>query len=1504
MARLIGTSAAETFNTTTEGDLVAGYGGNDTLVYDYSTAGGADTFYGGTQTDTLELRFTQAQWDGLSSTVKNSIIAMKSAVASAAAAAGGQVAANKNFGTLNFGTNKTLSVYEIESLKIMIDGVESDGTTPAPNKPVVVSNATATGTVTEDATTKATGTISFSDDNLADVHTATVTPAAGQTGLGLFSLSPVSENATTAAGSVGWAYTLDNESAAVQALTEGQTLVEKYTVTISDGKGSSVTQVITVTIKGTADAAPVIVTNEGEVTEAGIDEDGNAVTGPASAQGKLANEGAPASAVWSVVDGEGTYGNLTVKNGVWTYTLDNAREETGALVFGQSETETFTAQATFLDENGDEQIVEQDIIVTVFGTNDKAAIAVEGTPDLSVVEATNTDSKIGDAFASGTLIVTDGDADEAAFKAGTVVGTYGDLSISTEGVWNYVLRDEDANVQSLKGGQKVTDTLIVRSADGSASYAINIAVTGSEDSGLITEDEEYAFNDKDALEAGGKRNTTAGDLNEITLLSEAKVKVNASGKFSLSDDPDSGSTGFKALTTAAPVLVFTYQKDDDGNVIKDENGNPIPEDKNADGEFTDADKHLETAAGSGKGVYGDFTLDTKTGEWTYKLREADADKLPAGEPAEDKLVVYSADGLASSTITVNITGQDDEATSIKSTPVDVVTKEIDQAAKAAAEEAGQEYVPDVTATGKLEAVDPDGGDAAEFTVNAEKSVQKYGAFDDLTVNEDGSVTWTYNLDTDKAEALKSGETATEKLFVNAGGASYIVTVAVKGSDDVATFQGSDDDNFDVVEAGGKNNDVNPDDSASGVLTVSDADAGQSSWSATSLGTKAGTYGTFTLALAKGDDDKAIPEQLTWSYKLNNGATNVQKLQAGDKVEDKIEVTAADGTKKAITVNVFGANDEAVISVSGTPKLSVKEAGGANNKTTTAGDDKASGQLKVVDPDDTTASEFDGVQFKTGSSFDPDENAANFATTKFDSLVPSSLKTTALTDGAIQGTFGSFTFDAVTGKWAYTLDNARVATQQLEANQKAVDSLVVYSADTSASYQINVNITGAGDNASVSNLTEDSSVQAGGWTAYVADNPKTPDSEEQLPEAIEAEVEASGRIVGLDPDAGAPGEDQSKDAQPLTFAPLAASALNGKYGKFTFVSTGDDAGSWTYTLDETDVDTLALKTGEKVQDKLTVKEANGTLYTISVDVNGANDKVTLAENGEAKIDAAGKITYTVKDGDAGKLSLMIGADAEHAKAYSAATVNDGKASTFTAPTTAGTTVTEGLMFVSDNTKGHDYVELGTFVGLGTNAANALSAVDKGDTAGAALFGYGGNDALTGAGNNDYLNGGSGNDTANGGDGNDSIDGSTGNDVLTGGAGDDVFMFLTTAAMGNTNADTITDFGDGDDTLQVSMSMLPSAYYKLVNGEVTAAKAFTDQAGTVAKGDDTNAWFRSDLKVSSLGKVQGTLTAEDRFVYDASTGTLWYDNDGKSTTAAVKVAVFEGKPELSGDDFQFV
>jgi Ca2+-binding RTX toxin-like protein len=73
---------------------------------------------------------------------------------------------------------------------------------------------------------------------------------------------------------------------------------------------------------------------------------------------------------------------------------------------------------------------------------------------------------------------------------------------------------------------------------------------------------------------------------------------------------------------------------------------------------------------------------------------------------------------------------------------------------------------------------------------------------------------------------------------------------------------------------------------------------------------------------------------------------------------------------------------------------------------------------------------------------------------------------------------------------------------------------------------------------------------------------------------------------------------------------------------------------------------------------------------------------------------------------------------------------------------------------------------------------------------------GDDVLTGLRGNDVLNGGDSNDILSGGKGLDTLNGGLGNDNLVGGAGNDVFVLG--AGLG---VDTISDFGNGQDTIQL-------------------------------------------------------------------------------------------------------
>src|SRR5205814_4079728 len=104
-------------------------------------------------------------------------------------------------------------------------------------------------------TPTASGTLTDTDvDNAANSFQAVAAGTASTDGFGTYAM--------TAGGT--WTYTLDNSNAAVQALNVGGTLTDHITVQTIDGTS----QVVTITINGTNDAAVISGTTIGAVTEA------------------------------------------------------------------------------------------------------------------------------------------------------------------------------------------------------------------------------------------------------------------------------------------------------------------------------------------------------------------------------------------------------------------------------------------------------------------------------------------------------------------------------------------------------------------------------------------------------------------------------------------------------------------------------------------------------------------------------------------------------------------------------------------------------------------------------------------------------------------------------------------------------------------------------------------------------------------------------------------------------------------------------------------------------------------------------------------------------------------------------------------------------------------------------------------------------------------------------------------------------------------------------------
>ena len=289
--------------------------------------------------------------------------------------------------------------------------------TPVADSAVLGSGA---GTVKEDtpAQSTAAGTLSIIDP---DAGEAAFQPQASTVGsYGTFSVD---------AGGA-WTYQLDNTLAAVQALKEGETKLETFTVASLDGTTTTV-------------AINVVGTNDGPV-----------------AQPDTASTPEDTPVTFAVL------GNDSDADGdLLTVTAASVDPAKGSVVVNPDGTLTFTPAAnvngpvevtyTINDGKGGQSTATATIDVS--SVNHPANI---GTGAGTVQEDTT-------LLASGTLAITDADPGEAAFQtqAGTP-GTYGSFSITTAGQWTYTLDNGNPLVQNLAQGDSRSETFTVKSIDG------------------------------------------------------------------------------------------------------------------------------------------------------------------------------------------------------------------------------------------------------------------------------------------------------------------------------------------------------------------------------------------------------------------------------------------------------------------------------------------------------------------------------------------------------------------------------------------------------------------------------------------------------------------------------------------------------------------------------------------------------------------------------------------------------------------------------------------------------------------------------------------------------------------------------------------------------------------------------------------------------------------------------------------------------------------------------
>ena len=141
-------------------------------------------------------------------------------------------------------------------------------------------------------------------------------------------------------------------------------------------------------------------------------------------------------------------------------------------------------------------------------------------------------------------------------------------------------------------------------------------------------------------------------------------------------------------------------------------------------------------------------------------------------------------------------------------------------------------------------------------------------------------------------------------------------------------------------------------------------------------------------------------------------------------------------------------------------------------------------------------------------------------------------------------------------------------------------------------------------------------------------------------------------------------------------------------------------------------------------------------------------------------------------------------------------------------------------------------------------------------------------LYGNSGNNVLSGGKGDDVLSGGSGNDVLAGGRGADRLVGGEGADQFRFDT--AIGGGEIDRLDDFTSGVDKIVLDAGVFSA----LQNGNLAAGQF---RLGTQA------------------------LDADDRLIFDPSSGHLFYDPDGNGNSSAVLFGVLAAGTGLTWSDF---
>ncbi|EUB76385.1 outer membrane adhesin like protein, partial [Pseudomonas sp. GM41(2012)] len=544
----------------------------------------------------------------------------------------------------------------------------------------------------------ANGSITFTDVDLIDTHSVSVTPGASGY-LGSFTTHPLSDSTGTGSGSLGWNFAVSNT--ALQFLGQGQSVTQTYNVVIGDGA----VQTVTITITGTNDQVQITsgvqagdakedsgdYAANGSITFSDVDRiDTHSVSVTPGASGYLGSFTTdPLSD--STGTGSGSLG--------WHFAVNNA-----ALQFlgeGQTRTQTYNVAI------GDGTV--QTVTITITGTNDQPTLTiVDSTGAMNEGNGTATLSDSGalsfaDLDSTDTVTVSQTANNDIVWSAGVLNAGVASVLVAGFSVdqnsWDY---SSNQNLDFLGAGETITFSYAVVATDdsgaanaASATQTVTITITGTNDAPVLnfaTGNDAGAVQEDTTLSVSGQFSsadidhaaTSTWTINGSASGTYGSIAVDSTGKwtYTLANGTDGVASAVQSLKAGeSHDEVFSVQVSDglggvdtqlvtvtvsgtndaavlsSASVTLTETDAPLT--TNGTLTISDVDSAATFVAQSGTaGSYGQFSINAG-GAWSY-VADSAHNEFAAGTTYTDTFTVSSADGTLTS-VTVQINGTNDAA---------------------------------------------------------------------------------------------------------------------------------------------------------------------------------------------------------------------------------------------------------------------------------------------------------------------------------------------------------------------------------------------------------------------------------------------------------------------------------------------------------------------------------------------------------------------------------------------------------------------------------------------------------------------------------------------------------------------------------------------------------------------------------------------------------------------------------------------------------------------------